>query len=149
MRLLSLLLVFLFAFASCDSNKMSLADRQQIMKVLVQQQNDWNAADIDAYMQGYWKSPKLRFASGNRATYGWENTLMNYKKSYPDKQSMGELFFTEISIEILSKEDALVFGRWQLYRETDVPNGLFTLHFHKFHDEWKIISDHTSSSSGN
>jgi hypothetical protein len=149
MRPLSLLLVFLLAFASCDSKKESLPDKQQIMNVLIRQQNDWNAGDVDAYMQGYWKSPKLRFASGNRTTFGWENTLKNYKKTYPDKLSMGELFFTEISIEIISKEDALVFGRWQLYRNTDIPNGLFTLRFHKFQDNWKIISDHTSASCRN
>ena len=144
MRIAVVLLMGIFVFSSC-SNFDKEVEKREIMSLLQQQSLDWNTGNIEAYMQGYWKSETLRFASGDRVTFGWEKTFNNYKKSYPDKLSMGKLVFTEITVEILNENSALVFGRWQLYRETDVPHGLFTLHLHKFQEGWKIVSDHTSS----
>lgn len=144
MNIVAVLFVGLFAFSSCV-NQQEADDKQQIIELLLQQSVDWNNGNIDAYMEGYWKSEKLRFASGDRLTYGWENTLKNYKKAYPSKLEMGELVFSEIMVEQINENTAIVFGRWQLSRETDTPHGLFTLHFKKNSEGWKIISDHTSS----
>lgn len=144
MKIVAVLFVGLFAFSSCV-NQQEVDDKQQILELLFQQASDWNTGDIDAYMEGYWKSEKLRFASGDRLTYGWENTLRNYKKAYPSKLEMGELVFSDIVVEQINENTAIVFGRWQLTRKTDTPHGLFTLHFKFFSEGWKIISDHTSS----
>lgn len=144
MKIVTVLIVGLFAFSSCV-NQQQVDDKQQIFELLLQQSVDWNNGDIDAYMNGYWRSNKLRFASGDRLTYGWENTLKNYKKAYPSKLEMGELVFSEIMVEQINENTAIVFGSWQLSRETDMPHGLFTLHLKKFPEGWKIISDHTSS----
>ena len=59
---------------------------------------------------------------------------------------MEELNFTDLDIIIISKESALVFGKWKLKREHDEPNGLFTLLFRKTKSGWRIIHDHTSTS---
>lgn len=144
MKIVAVLIAGLFAFSSCV-NQQQVDDKQQILELLFQQASDWNTGDIDAYMEGYWKSKKLRFASGDRLTYGWENTLKNYKKAYPSKLEMGELVFSDIVVEQINENTAIVFGRWQLSRETDTPHGLFTLHLKIFPEGWKIISDHTSS----
>ena len=144
MKIVAVLFVGLFAFSSCVNHQKD-DDKQQILELLLQQSVDWNTGDIDAYMEGYWKSEKLRFASGDRVTYGWEKTLKNYKKAYPTKLAMGDLIFSDIVVEQINENTAIVFGRWQLYTETDVPHGLFTLHLHKFPEGWKIVSDHTSS----
>jgi hypothetical protein len=45
------------------------------------------------YMQGYLKSDSLVFVSKNGPKYGWDNTLNNYLKSYPDRSAMGNLTF--------------------------------------------------------
>jgi len=136
-------LLSIIVLISC-SNSNRIQDEQAILEVIGQQAKAWNRGDVEGYMQGYWKSEKLRFASGDKVTYGWQQTLNNYKKSYPSKTKMGELVFSEIKIEILSENEALAFGRWKLIRKGDNPQGLFTLHFHKFADGWKIVSDHTS-----
>jgi hypothetical protein len=34
------------------------------------------------------------FIGKSGITYGWQKTLDNYKKGYPDKEAMGKLHFT-------------------------------------------------------
>jgi len=98
-------------------------------------------------MEDYWNSDALRFASGGRISTGWNETIAGYKNRYPNKAAMGNLAFTDLDVDIVSETDALVFGRWRLTREDDSPNGLFTLHLKKMSDDWKIVSDHTSSAA--
>lgn len=89
--------LIVFAIVSCERHTSVDIYKKAILQTLQQQQNDWNSGDIEAYMQGYWKSEQLRFASGDRITYGWEKTLSNYQKSYPDKETMGKLHFTQLN----------------------------------------------------
>lgn len=122
-------------------------DRKEIAETLKNQASAWNAGDIDAFMQDYWNSEELRFASGGDINKSWDTTIARYKSRYPDKAAMGRLAFTDLDVKLLSETDALVFGRWELTRAQDRPNGLFTLHFRKFGEDWKIVSDHTSSAN--
>ena len=116
-----------------------------IRKVMDDQASAWNRGDIDAFMQGYWRSPELKFVSGDRITRGWQQTLDNYKRSYPDKAAMGTLTFSDLEITVLSKDAGFVIGSWSLAREKDRPHGKFTLLFRKFKDGWRITADHSSS----
>ncbi|MBK8628603.1 MAG: nuclear transport factor 2 family protein [Saprospiraceae bacterium] len=116
---------------------------QEISKVLMAQQTDWNNGDIDAFMQGYWKSDSLTFIGSKGLTYGWQKTLENYKKSYPDSNAMGKLTFEIIRLDVLSDTAAIMIGRYTLVRVTDQPTGLFTLIWKKINGRWLIISDQT------
>jgi ketosteroid isomerase-like protein len=118
----------------------------QIKKVLMDQEYAWNQGDIEAYMTGYLQSDSLRFASGGNVSYGWQAALDRYRKGYPDHATMGKLAFSDIRIKIITSDDALVFGKWELERDSDHPWGLFTLVFNKTNNGWKIIHDHTSIS---
>lgn len=120
-------------------------DRSRILAVLQQQADGWNNGDIPAYMQGYAKSDSLRFASGGKVTYGWATTLERYRKGYPTREKMGTLSFTDLTVDLLSSDAAMVFGTWRLKRAADEPWGLFTLIFRNIGGEWRIIHDHTSS----
>jgi len=122
-------------------------DRREITDTLQTQARAWNNGNIDAFMQDYWRSDDLRFASGGNINTGWDATISGYKARYPDKAAMGQLDFTDLDVKLLSGSDALVFGHWRLTRENDSPSGLFTLHFKKINGDWKIVSDHTSSAS--
>jgi len=119
--------------------------KKEILAILMEQQKAWNRGDIETYMQGYYKSDSLRFASGGHVSYGWQTTLDRYKEGYPDKTIMGKLTFSNIDIKLLSENSALVFGKWELERADDHPWGLFTLIFRKKPCGWRIIHDHTSS----
>ena len=136
---LALLLTFLLAAV------LRAAPADEIGQLLAAQSAAWNRGDIDGFMQGYWQSDELRFASGGNVTYGWRATLERYRKGYPDKAAMGTLAFTELVVTPLAPDAAIAFGRWQLTRAKDAPGGLFTLTLRKTADGWRIIQDHTSS----
>lgn len=119
-------------------------DKTAILKVLENQRQGWNKGDMDNYMQGYWKSDSLLFVGKNGPTYGWQKTLDNYKKGYPDKSAMGFLTFGIKKVEFLTKDKAFVLGSWNLKREKDEPQGYFTLLLRKIEGEWKVVVDHSS-----
>lgn len=141
---LAILIIFLAAIATTaqsDTQKAKIA--ADIRAVMDKQAADWNRGDIPAFMEGYWKSDQLTFVS-SRVTKGWQQTLDNYKKSYPDKSAMGSLTFSDLVITVISKDAAVVLGSWSLKREKDNPGGKFTLIFRKFKEGWRIVHDHTS-----
>jgi ketosteroid isomerase-like protein len=119
-------------------------DKQAIMKVLDVQSQAWNRGDLETFMQGYWKSDSLLFVGKSGPKYGWQTTLDNYKKGYPDKAAMGQLSFDILKVQLLDKSNAFVLGGWHLKREKDAPGGYFTLWFRKINGEWKIVTDHSS-----
>jgi ketosteroid isomerase-like protein len=118
--------------------------KNAIRKVMDEQVVAWNNGDIDGFMKGYWNSPDMTFVSGTNVTKGWQPTLERYKKGYDSKAKMGVLTFSDLDITVLSKESAVVLGKWSLKRDADNPNGLFTLTFRKIKEGWRIILDHTS-----
>ena len=119
-------------------------DKQAILKLMNDQQTAWNNGDIETFMQGYWKSDSLLFVGKAAPTHGWQATLDNYKRGYPDKAAMGILTFDILKVELLDPQNAFVLGGWHLKREKDSPGGYFTLWFKKINGEWKIVCDHTS-----
>ncbi len=123
------------------------ADRAAIDRLLTDQVEAWNAGDIPGFMEGYWASDSLRFASGGSVQQGYQTTMDRYHRAYPDRQTMGTLAFTLEDVRILSPEWATVFGRFHLARDPAIGDarGLFTLMFRKFPEGWRIVSDHTSS----
>ena len=118
--------------------------KADIRKVMDEQVAAWNRGDIEGFMQGYWKSENLIFVSGDKVTRGWQQTTDNYKKSYNTREKMGVLTFSDLEIEVLSKDSAKVLGRWKVAHEPKDNQGRFTLIFRKFKDGWKIVHDHTS-----
>ena len=119
-------------------------DEQQIRQVINEQQTCWNAGDLECFMESYWKSDDLVFIGSRGVTYGWQNTLDNYKKSYPTKELMGTLSLELLILEPLSEDFWSVIGRWSLQRESDNPQGHFSLIFRKLGNDWVIVSDHSS-----
>src|ERR1700704_3198566 len=118
-----------------------------IQAVLNAQQEAWNRGDIDAFMNGYWRSEETVFVSGDEVTRGWQKVLDRYKKKYSDRAKMGTLTFSNLEITPLSTDSAVALGAWKLKREQDQPHGRFTLIFRRFPDGWKIMHDHTSAAS--
>jgi len=117
----------------------------EIESVLHAQQDAWNRGDIDAFMNGYWRSDETVFVSGDEVERGWQKVLERYKERYSDRAKMGTLTFSNLEITPLSDDSAVVLGSWQLKRANDEPRGRFTLIFRRFSDGWKIIHDHTSA----
>ena len=117
-----------------------------IRRVLDDQVKAWNRGDLEGFMRGYWKSPRLTFSSGGDQTTGWQATLDRYRKRYQAPGSeMGKLSFSDVTVESLGPDSAFVRGRWQLVRSKDKPGGIFTLIFRRLPEGWRIIHDHTSN----
>ena len=115
-----------------------------IRNILADQTMAWNAGDIDKFMDGYWRNDSLMFIGKNGPTYGWKNTLNNYKKNYPDTAAMGKLTFELISVKRLSVMYYSVVGKWHLKRSIGDVGGAFTLLFKKIKNTWVIVQDHSS-----
>ena len=74
------------------------------------------------FMAGYWQSEELTFIGSSGIKKGWQTTLDNYKKSYPNKSAMGILKFDLLEVKV-NGDSAFVLGKWKLTREKDMPNG--------------------------
>lgn len=115
-----------------------------VRNVLEKQRQAWNTGDIDKFMEGYWHSDSLMFVGKSGVTYGWQNTMDNYKKGYPDTASMGKLKFDILEVRRLSVLYFFVVGKWQLTRSVGDIGGHFTLLFKKVKNKWVIVTDHSS-----
>ena len=49
----------------------------------------WNRGDIDAFMDGYARSPETTFVSGDEVTHGWQTVHDRYAKKYDSREKMG------------------------------------------------------------
>lgn len=115
-----------------------------IRELLAQQQVAWNAGDVDSFLLGYWESEQLTFSGSGGITRGFAGVRERYKKSYPDRQAMGKLDFSDLEIRDLGPDAALVLGHWHLERAKGDVGGVFSLVFERFPQGWRIIHDHTS-----
>ena len=120
-------------------------DDAEIRAVMSAQAAAWNRGDIDGFMNGYARSASTEFISGDKLTRGWQTVRDRYKKKYENREKMGLLTFTELKITHLSRDAALVIGRWRLVLKNDKPHGRFTLLFRRGPDGWRIVHDHTSA----
>lgn len=123
----------------------NISDSEAIRAVLEAQAAAWNRGDIEGYMDGYDRSEKTEFVGGDSITRGWQKVFDRYKQKYDSREKMGTLTFSDLEINVLSKDAALVLGRWRLKRASDEPHGTFTLLFRKTKSRWKIVHDHSSS----
>ncbi|PYJ28639.1 MAG: DUF4440 domain-containing protein [Verrucomicrobia bacterium] len=119
----------------------------EIRSVLRAQQDAWNRADIDGFMNGYARSASTVFISEDTIRRGWETVRERYKEKYSDRAKMGALTFSDLDITLLSPDAAVVLGRWSLKRAKDQPHGRFTLIFKRLPEGWRIVHDHTSAAT--
>lgn len=138
------ILLVALLFVSFGTYAQNAKDKQAILDLLEKQRTDWNKGDVEAFMQGYEKSDSLLFVGKSGPTYGWQKTLDNYKKGYPDKSAMGFLVFGIKKVDFLKPDLAFVLGSWNVKREKDELKGYFTLLIKKIKGEWKVIVDHSS-----
>ena len=138
------LILFACIFFSMYATHAQSKDEAVIRSVLNTQMNAWNRGDLESFMEGYWRSDSLMFIGKSGVTYGWENTLNNYKKGYPDTAAMGKLKFDILEVKRLSVIYFSVVGKWALTRSIGDVSGHFTLLFKKVKNKWVVVSDHSS-----
>ena len=137
-------LVFILGMLISVSSMAQSNDEKIIRNILADQISFWNKGDIPGFMQGYWNSDSLVFVGKNGPTYGYNNTLRNYQKNYPNKDYMGILNFDILSVQPMEKDHFFVIGKFMLERKVVDASGHFTLIFRRINGVWKIVSDHSS-----
>ncbi|MGK0253457.1 MAG: hypothetical protein ACI9OE_000927 [Mariniflexile sp.] len=140
MKKLILLLCLISSFNSF-SQTTEENDKGAIMAVLKAQRIAWSNNNLEEFMEGYWKSDSLKFYSSNGVTYGWEDTLERYQKSYPTEDHTGKLNFKINDITKISEGAYYVLGEYHLKREVGNADGIFMLVFKQINGAWKIIAD--------
>ena len=70
----------------------------------------WNRGEMDAYLAGYWDSPQTRWVSGATVLRGRDAISPAFRSRFPSPQEMGKFETSELEIDLLTDNDALVFA---------------------------------------
>jgi len=122
----------------------SKKDEKEITDLLNRQTVSWNKGNLEEFMSGYWNNDSLMFIGKSGVTYGYANTLNNYKKNYDSNEKMGKLFFEILKLKKLAPDYYWVLGKWFLKRSVGDIGGHYTLLFRKINGKWMIVADHSS-----
>lgn len=125
----------------------TVEDEAEIRAVLERQKEAWNRGDIQAFMQGYQRSPATVFTSAGKIRRGWDETLAAYEQKYVSGDAMGHLEFRDVELQPVGADGAVALGHWQLTETPKAGEGVFTLVFARDAEgRWAIVHDHTSLS---
>jgi len=141
---MKIFILFLILISSSAFAQLSRSDTAEINKVLNSQLEAWNNADLEGFMQGYWKSDSLVFIGSKGATYGWQKTLDNYKKTYSNTELIGKLSFNILEKRKLADGTAMVIGQWIIDRKQEQLKGHFLIIIKRIAGQWLIVADHSS-----
>lgn len=131
---------------SATAQSQQPADSAAILSMLNRQADDWNRGDLDAFAKGYKNSPEILFM-GQTIRRGYDQMLAGYRKSFPNRDSMGKLTFSNLEVQPLDGHFATVTGRFHLERTAaggGDAGGYFLLVVEKTPAGWKIIRDDTT-----
>jgi len=138
------LFILFFSIVSISASAQQPTEENAIRNLLYLQTKAWNKGNVEAFMQTYWKSDSLMFIGKSGVVWGWQQTLDNYKKGYPDTAAMGKLSFDILQVKPIDKNNYFVVGKWMLKRTAGNLSGHYTLLFRRMKEGWKIVADHSS-----
>lgn len=116
-------------------------DDAAIRTVMAEQEAAWDRGDIPGFMEGY--SDTVCFLSSKGSTCGREAVTTNYLRSYPDRETMGDLTFEILELLPAGGGHAWLTGTWHLRRSADTLGGGFSLLWAREAEGWRIVRDHT------
>jgi uncharacterized protein (TIGR02246 family) len=121
-----------------------LAQESEVRTILKDSEAAWNRGDLVTFASYYEDSPETTFI-GREVTHGGpKEVLERYRRTYPTREAMGTLTFSEIAVRPLAEGVALATGKFTLKRTIGDASGRFTLVLRKTRNGWKIIHDHSS-----
>lgn len=141
-----LLLISIVPLVSAQAPAKS-AETDAILAMLNKQAVDWNRGDLDAFAKGYKNSPDIVFM-GRTIRRGYDQMLEGYRKSFPTRDAMGMLAFSNLEVQPLDDHFATVTGRFHLERTAaggGNAGGYYLLVVEKTPSGWKIVRDATTN----
>jgi uncharacterized protein (TIGR02246 family) len=104
----------------------------------------WNKGDLETYLASYWDSDKTRLITGGRVIRGSQAIRSAYQDMFGAPERMGRFEVTDLEVDLLTEQDALVYGQWLHTYNRSSRLGVFTLHMKNIDGQWLVVSDHTS-----
>lgn len=121
------------------------AEKAAIRAVVAGMEAAWNRGDFAAYMAAF-KNPDVVFVSGGEVQKDWQGTLDHYVRDYGgDPARRGRLHFSDLRIELLADDAAILTGRYRLDGGARPQDGINTRLFRKVGGKWVIALNHVSS----
>jgi uncharacterized protein (TIGR02246 family) len=123
------------------------AQADDIRAMMEKSQANWNRGDLAAFAADYEDSPDTTFVGKTVTRGGTAAVLARYQEHYPNREAMGTLAYSELSIRVLAPDIVLATGKFSLQRTAaggGDASGRFTLVIRKTPKGWKIIHDHSS-----
>ena len=122
------------------------AQADEIRAMMQHSQDNWNRGDLAAFAADYEDSPDTTFVGKTVMHGGTAAILARYQAHYPNREAMGTLTYSELSIRVLTPDYVLATGKYSLARTPGGgdTSGRFTLVIRKSPKGWRIIHDHSS-----
>jgi len=146
MKLLNLFLAIMFVSAPTmaqSADPLFTATKQQldVVKVVLAQQAEWNAGDLDKYLSHFKDAADTSIMLAGPVR-GMGNIRNAFHTMYSNRDAMGELDSTEIEVRELGENFALATGNYRISRSRkgggDV-RGTFSEIFERTPAGWKVI----------
>jgi hypothetical protein len=118
---------------------------QEITKLIFGGFDRWNARDLDAYMEMFWKSPDFMYSVDNEIVWGWADLKAELMRGYPDRSTMGTVNSERLEIRVLTSDLATIANSWSMQFPKAKIVGITTGTLRKFGEGWRVISAHTST----
>lgn len=121
------------------------APEEIIRSVLLAQTAAWNDADLDAFMDTFWKSNDLRLIAGGKVVAGWTQAADLYRSRFGEAADFGRLSREGLEIEMVSDDVAIASGRYNLMRAAGAESGSLTLVVRRIDGLWRIVHAHSNA----
>jgi ketosteroid isomerase-like protein len=126
----------------------AIADEQSdikntLKKQITQLSATWNTGDLDGFLKSYKDADSTHYIT-SIDTQGYKNIIAQYKKRFPTSDKMGKLTVSNLEVNVLSSQYAMVVGKWKVTQNNKSTSGFFSLIYENTSEGWKIILDHTS-----
>ena len=120
-------------------------EKEAILSLITSMEAAWNRGDFRGYMDGF-ANPDVVFVSRGEIQKDWQGTLDHYIRDYgASEATRGVLHFSDIRIEMLAPDAALLNSRFKLDRPQSPLEGISTRLLRKRGDKWVIALNHVSS----
>lgn len=130
-------------FISCASSRNATSTTNEIITSMNKAAEDWNKADLDAYMALYDTASTFMLPNGPIGITGMK---ANYEKGFfVNGKPKQNLRYEEMVVRPLGKDYALLTGKFVLYgNDLKDRTGRYTLVFVHRNEGWRILHDHSS-----
>lgn len=126
--------------------QMAASDEAAIRVSFDQQAANWNRGDLDTFATAYKNSPDILFVGTTKVNRGYTEMLERYRKTFPTREAMGTLTFSDVEVQPLDERFATATGKFHLARTAaggGDASGSYMLVYEKTPQGWKIVRDVT------